>query len=65
MLFITSGVALERRSSGEVAVTVARPDGEKCPRCWRYVKETSTDLEMAGLCMRCVNAVGGPLVSAR
>ena len=65
MLFMTSAVALERRGSGELSVSVARADGQKCPRCWRYVTETATDGEMTGLCMRCVNAVGGSLVSAR
>jgi isoleucyl-tRNA synthetase len=65
MLFMTSAVALERRESGGLAVAVARADGQKCPRCWRYVTETATDGEMTGLCMRCVNAVGGSLVSAR
>ena len=65
MLFMTSAVSLERRDAGDVAVAVSRADGQKCPRCWRYVTETATDGEMTGLCMRCVNAVGGSLVSAR
>ncbi len=65
MLFMTSSVGLERRDAGDLSVTVARADGQKCPRCWRYVTETATDGEMTGLCMRCVNAVGGSLVSAR
>jgi isoleucyl-tRNA synthetase len=65
MLFLTSTVALERRDAGDVSVTVTRADGQKCPRCWRYVTETATDGEMTGLCMRCVNAVGGSLVSTR
>jgi isoleucyl-tRNA synthetase len=65
MLFLTSAVDLNRRDSGELSVEVARADGQKCPRCWRYVTETATDGEMTGLCLRCVNAVGGSLVSAR
>jgi isoleucyl-tRNA synthetase len=65
MLFMTSAVALDRRDAGGISVAVSRADGQKCPRCWRYVTETATDGEVTGLCMRCVNAVGGSLVSTR
>jgi isoleucyl-tRNA synthetase len=41
-----------------VRVHVERADGVKCPRCWRYVTETSTDPSHAGLCLRCEDAVG-------
>jgi len=65
MLFMTSAVDIQPAASGELAVTVARADGEKCPRCWRYVTDTVPDGAMAGLCRRCVAAVGGAVVPAR
>jgi isoleucyl-tRNA synthetase len=65
MLFMTSAVGVERRGSGGLTVTVNRADGEKCPRCWRYVTDQSSDADFAGLCSRCVNAVGGAVAPAR
>jgi isoleucyl-tRNA synthetase len=58
MLFIVSKVSLEKAPEGsELAVTVTRVEGQKCPRCWRYVDTTSSDQAFAGLCGRCVEAV--------
>ncbi len=65
MLFITSAVQVERRPSGDLEVIVSRADGSKCPRCWRYVTETVPAGELAGLCLRCRDAVGGVVASAR
>ena len=60
MLFIVSKVSLAKGAEGsELAVSVSRVEGEKCPRCWRYVGSTSQDEAFAGLCGRCVQAVGG------
>ncbi len=64
MLFIASTVRLER-GAGDLTVSVARADGEKCPRCWRYVTDTVPDGDLAGLCPRCVEAIGGAGVPAR
>jgi isoleucyl-tRNA synthetase len=66
MLFITSSVDIARADAGAPAlsevegleVTVDRADGEKCPRCWRFVTETVPDGDLAGLCLRCADAVG-------
>jgi isoleucyl-tRNA synthetase len=58
MLFIVSRVTLERGADGsDLSVTVSRVEGDKCPRCWRYVDATSNDEAFAGLCDRCVEAV--------
>jgi isoleucyl-tRNA synthetase len=66
MLFIVSRVTLERLDEGAAAgedrieVEVTRVDGTRCIRCWRYVPEVATDETYAGLCGRCIEAVGGP-----
>ena len=69
MLFITSqrvGGAHGRtpwpRASGivgdvPVTVSVARADGVKCQRCWRYVPEVSAEPAFEGICSRCVDAL--------
>ena len=70
MLFITSSVSIARGEAGalndiaNVDVTVERADGDKCPRCWRFVTETVADGDRAGLCLRCADAVGGADVTA-
>jgi len=65
MLLITSGVTVERLAEGDLSVTVARAAGDKCPRCWRYVTELVTDGDLAGLCLRCADAVEGSVAAAR
>jgi isoleucyl-tRNA synthetase len=59
MIFITSSVAITEGAGAGVAITVAHAAGEKCPRCWRFVTERSLVAETEGLCLRCVDAVGG------
>jgi isoleucyl-tRNA synthetase len=44
-------------ASDPVTVTVARADGVKCQRCWRYVPEVSTEPAFEGICSRCVDAL--------
>jgi isoleucyl-tRNA synthetase len=58
MFFITSAVTIARGDADTVTVEVAKADGEKCPRCWRYVTELVTAGDHAGLCLRCDEAVG-------
>jgi isoleucyl-tRNA synthetase len=70
MLFITSqagvkagaGTADAAKAEGAdaaaaVKVTVARADGVKCQRCWRYVPEVSAEPAFEGICSRCVDAL--------
>ncbi|HEX7779302.1 MAG TPA: isoleucine--tRNA ligase [Vicinamibacterales bacterium] len=65
MLFIVSSATVERRDAGaEVQVEVARASGEKCPRCWRFVSDAAAEGDLAGLCARCVAALGGNPVAA-
>jgi len=64
MFFITSSVGLVRAAAdAPLSVTVSRAPGEKCPRCWRFVTETVADGDLAGLCDRCEDAVGGTVAS--
>jgi isoleucyl-tRNA synthetase len=58
MLFIVSQVMLETSGPDGVSVSVHRAEGEKCARCWRIVPERSRDPKFAGLCDRCVDALG-------
>jgi isoleucyl-tRNA synthetase len=39
------------------AIAIERAGGVKCERCWRYVKDVSTDPAFAGLCDRCQEAL--------
>jgi isoleucyl-tRNA synthetase len=64
MLFITSSVDVTK-ADGELAILVTRANGDKCPRCWRYVTDAAADGDMVGLCGRCVDAMGGQLVAGR
>ena len=58
-LFIVSAVELEPSAVGDFwAVEIAPAPGEKCPRCWRFVTETTPEGPHAGLCRRCADAVG-------
>ncbi len=65
MLFITSSVDVRRVGEGELTIEVTRAAGDKCPRCWRFVTDAVPDGELAGLCGRCTDAVGGAVASAR
>ena len=65
MLFITSGVEVRRTASGELSVDVAKATGEKCQRCWRFVTDAAAGGDLAGLCGRCTDAVGGAVASIR
>jgi isoleucyl-tRNA synthetase len=65
MFFITSSVGVTRVDDGPVAVRVSRAAGDKCPRCWRFVTDMTTDGDLTGICGRCVDALGGQLVAGR
>lgn len=42
---------------GETEVLVARADGQKCERCWRYETSVGEDSEHPSLCRRCSDVV--------
>jgi isoleucyl-tRNA synthetase len=58
MLFIVSQVTLEQGDGADLSVSVSRADGHKCERCWRTVPDVASDGRFAGLCSRCVDALG-------
>jgi isoleucyl-tRNA synthetase len=65
MWLITSGVSVDRGGSVDgPAISVRPADGDKCPRCWRFVTELVPDGDAAGLCTRCADAIGGPRAGA-
>jgi isoleucyl-tRNA synthetase len=54
-LFIVSEVDVrEGEADGDIEVAVSPADGEKCPRCWNYWVDPSSDDE---LCERCRGVV--------
>jgi isoleucyl-tRNA synthetase len=61
MWLITSSVTVESGAGEDPVVTVRHADGEKCPRCWRFV----TDLSAEGLCPRCIEAIGSSHAGTR
>ena len=65
MFLIVSSASVERRDDGEVAVEVRRADGDKCPRCWRFVTDIKSSGDLAGLCARCADAVGDAVATTR
>ncbi|MGE3511021.1 MAG: isoleucine--tRNA ligase [Vicinamibacterales bacterium] len=63
MLFIVSEVQVVVAPDGDSdgpRVEIARADGVKCERCWRYVTDVSTNPAWAGLCIRCQDALAEP-----
>jgi isoleucyl-tRNA synthetase len=68
MLFIVSEVELqpvptdvEAQGEAEPRITIARSEGVKCERCWRYVPSVSTDPSWTGICERCQEALAEPI----
>ena len=43
---------------GKISVEVARPEGEKCARCWLVLPTVGTDSRHPALCKRCADVVG-------
>ncbi len=52
--FIVSQVSLVM---GQLEVTVAHADGEKCERCWYWSTELGTNPEFSTVCPKCVPAL--------
>ena len=63
MLFIVSAVNVQPAAGTLLQPEVSRAPGDKCPRCWRFVTETIKTGDLAGLCLRCADAVGDVVVS--
>ncbi len=61
MLCIVSTFVVSEEPEGDEGlrtVDVGPAEGEKCPRCWRYVSEMVTSGDRSGLCLRCNDALG-------
>ena len=58
-LCIVSGVALsfDPSAGAPARVTVARAEGEKCGRCWRYAETVGRSAAHPSLCGRCVEVL--------
>ena len=62
-IFITSAVEVadgEGAVKGEVAglsVTIAKADGEKCERCWKFSDTVGQDAEHPTLCAHCAQTM--------
>ena len=61
-LFIVSQVSVERRD-GALAIDVHAAGGARCDRCWRVVRQGSTDPAHSGICSRCQDALAEPVNS--
>ncbi len=57
-MFIVSQADL-MAGEGAIGVEVAKAEGRKCGRCWRYQKDVGRDARHEDLCGRCVAAVAG------
>ncbi len=56
-LFIVSQVELDRADGGSLDVRVARADGRKCERCWKYTTDVGSHPKYPTICASCAGAV--------
>ena len=54
--FIVSEVVIEA-ADGELQVTVAKAEGEKCERCWCFSKTVGENTDHPTLCARCAGVI--------
>ncbi len=45
------------RGEGELAIEVARAEGTKCERCWKYTTDVGANAEYPAICAACAEAV--------
>jgi isoleucyl-tRNA synthetase len=63
-LFIVSAVELEPAIGEDLAVHVARADGQKCERCWKFKTDVGVDPEFSTICFSCSRIVAEMLAAA-
>jgi len=63
-LFIVSAVELKPGSGDDLAVHVARAEGVKCERCWKFKTDVGADPEFSILCFSCSRIVAEMLAAA-
>ena len=56
-LFVVSNATLRVAGDPEGPVTVARAEGAKCERCWKYTADVGSDARFPTVCARCAKAV--------
>ena len=56
-VFIVSQVEIKEIDGETVEVSIVKPEGEKCERCWLYVSTVGSSSEHPKLCDRCAKAV--------
>jgi len=56
-LFIVSQVELTRQDENALSVHVARAQGSKCERCWKYSTDVGSVAELPTVCGACAAAV--------
>jgi isoleucyl-tRNA synthetase len=56
-LFIVSQVHLERHADKALSIHVARAEGAKCERCWKYTVDVGSVAELPTICAACAEAV--------
>ena len=52
------GVPESAENRDGAKVTVARVEGEKCERCWKYIGSVGSNAKHPTLCARCASVVG-------
>ena len=59
-LHLVSGEGLSESAENRdgAKVTVARAEGEKCERCWKYIGSVGSNAKHPTLCARCASVVG-------
>jgi isoleucyl-tRNA synthetase len=56
-LFVVSNATLQSAGGPEADIAVARADGQKCERCWKYTTDVGSDSRFPTVCARCARAV--------
>jgi isoleucyl-tRNA synthetase len=56
-LFVVSQVELDRGAGGALDVQVARAEGRKCERCWKYTTDVGANPAWPTICRPCAEAV--------
>ena len=56
-LFIVSLVELKESDSPDLSINVAKAEGGRCPRCWRWFPKLKNGVANEELCSRCTSAI--------
>ena len=58
-LFIVSQVHLKsnEQKNGSLSISAHHAEGDRCPRCWRWLIELKATEDHGGICSRCVESI--------